>query len=329
MSFASLGLSQAVLRAIADAGYHTPTPIQLAAIPHLAAGTDLLGCAQTGTGKTAAFALPLIDRFLEQPALPKGEKGAIRVLVLAPTRELASQIAESFETYSAHTALRTVVVFGGVSQQSQVKALQSGADVLVATPGRLIDLMNQGFVRLNHLAVFVLDEADRMLDMGFLPDVRRIVAKLPNQRQTAMFSATMPPPIERLARAILRSPVKVEIERVPETTALIEEAVCFVPKPQKSKVLATLLKRQPVERAIVFTRTRHGADRVAKQLNRAGIPAEAIHGDKSQGRRLRTLANFKSPRPPILVATDLAARGIDIDGMSDVFNFDLQNEPET
>ncbi len=329
MTFVHLGLSEPLLRAVGDAGYRTPTPIQAAAIPHLTAGSDLLGSAQTGTGKTAAFALPIIHRLTAGGNPPPGSGRRIRVLVLAPTRELAIQIGESFESYGRHTTLRHVVVFGGVSQNPQTKALKNGVDVVVATPGRLVDLMSQGYVKLDAVQIFVLDEADRMLDMGFLPDVRRITAKLPSQRQTALFSATMPKPIEQLAQAILRNPVSVQIEPVRATTELIEQSVCFVSKQHKPQLLASILSSRPVGRAIVFTRTRHGADRVAKQLNRAGIRAEAIHGDKSQGNRQRTLTNFKSNRPPVLVATDVAARGIDIDGVSHVFNYDLPNEAET
>ncbi len=329
MTFDQLGLSEPILRAVRDSGYETPTPIQAAAIPHLSAGADLLGSAQTGTGKTAAFALPIIHRLTHVGNPPQGSGRRIRVLILAPTRELAIQIGESFDVYAVHTTLRHVVVFGGVSQNPQTKALKTGVDIVIATPGRLVDLMGQGYVDLRHVQVFVLDEADRMLDMGFLPDVRRITAKLPKERQTAMFSATMPEPIEQLARAILHKPVQVRIEPVRETTELIEQSVCFVTKQNKPKLLAALLAARPVGRAIVFTRTRHGADRVTKQLIRAGIRAEAIHGDKSQNNRQRTLSNFKSNRPPILVATDVAARGIDIDAVSHVFNFDLPNEPET
>src|SRR5262245_41730277 len=355
MTFEAFGLAQPLLRAVAAEGYTAPTPIQSEAIPHVLAGRDLLGCAQTGTGKTAAFALPILQRLMATessapaPAYdghPERSEGSrqhgqrfvaargtnrrpIRVLVLSPTRELAAQIGDSFTAYGRHSAIRQAVIYGGVGQNPQVRALQRGVDVLVATPGRLLDLMHQGHVDLKSVEALVLDEADRMLDMGFLPDLRRIIARLPNQRQTLFFSATMPPPIEQLAGAILRDPVRIRIAPVKATTALIEQSVCFVPKPQKSQLLAKLLKATAVTRALVFTRTKHGADRVARHLGRCGIRAEAMHGDKSQSSRQRSLASFKSNRPPVLVATDLAARGIDVEGVSHVFNYDLPHEPET
>jgi ATP-dependent RNA helicase RhlE len=329
MTFPELGLSAPLLRAIASEGYTAPTPIQSQAIPHVMAGSDLLGCAQTGTGKTAAFALPILHRLSQAGAPPRGAPRKVRVLVLSPTRELAAQIGESFRTYGRHTPLRHTVIYGGVGQGSQVGALRQGVDVLVATPGRLVDLLQQGHVDLRSVEVFVLDEADRMLDMGFLPDLRRVLARLPAQRQTVFFSATMPPAIEQLAHGILRQPVRIWIAPVQATSALIEESVCFVPQQQKSHLLARWLATKPIARALVFTRTKHGADRVARDLNRAGIRAEAMHGNKSQSARQRVLASFKSPRPPIVVATDLAARGIDVDGISHVFNFDLPREPET
>ncbi len=328
MPFAQLGLSSSLLRAVTSQGYTSPTPIQSQAIPHVLAGSDVMGCAQTGTGKTAAFALPILHR-LSQAATPPRERGRpIRVLVLSPTRELAAQIADSFRTYGRHTGLRHTVVFGGVSQHPQVRDLQRGVDILVATPGRLVDLMDQRFIDLSSVEVFVLDEADRMLDMGFLPDLRRIQAKLPARRQTLFFSATMPEAIRQLADSLLREPVRIRIAPVEATTALIAESVCFVPKQAKPQLLTDLLKTQDVARALVFTRTKHGADRLAKQLNKAGIRAEAMHGNKSQSARQRTLAGFKSKQPPVLVATDVAARGIDVDGVSHVFNYDLPNEPE-
>ncbi len=328
MSFEQLGLAAPLLRAVSSQGYTSPTPIQTQAIPHVLAGSDVLGCAQTGTGKTAAFALPILHR-LTQSVSPSQERGRrIRVLVLSPTRELAAQIGDSFRTYGRHTGLRQTVIFGGVSQQHQVRDLQRGVDILVATPGRLVDLMNQGFVDLRSVSVYVLDEADRMLDMGFLPDLRRIQAKLPAQRQTLFFSATMPEEIRQLADSLLREPVRIRIAPVQATTALIAESVCFVPKTGKPQLLTELLTSQDVARAMVFTRTKHGADRLAKQLNKAGIRAEAMHGNKSQSARQRTLAGFKSNQPPVLVATDVAARGIDVDGVSHVFNYDLPHEPE-
>lgn len=328
MTFSDLGLSPAILRAVTAEGYTSPTPIQLQAIPHVAAGTDVLGCAQTGTGKTAAFALPILHRLLVS-GVPAERRHRVRVLVLSPTRELASQIGQSFQTYGRHTGLRHAVIFGGVGQTPQVRALRDGLDVLVATPGRLLDLMNQGFADLSAVEVFVLDEADRMFDMGFLPDLRRIIAKLPHKRQTLLFSATMPGPIEQLAVAILKNPVHVRVAPVRATTELIEQSVCYVNKPDKTNLLVKHLKEPGVSRAVVFTRTKNGADRVARKLNAAKIRAEAIHGDKSQGARERALAGFKANRVRVLVATDLAARGIDIDGISHVFNFDIPHEPET
>jgi ATP-dependent RNA helicase RhlE len=329
MTFEELGLAPQLLRAVAASGYETPTPIQAQAIPHVLSGRDVLGCAQTGTGKTAAFALPLLHRLTNSGNPARGSGRRIRVLVLSPTRELALQICESFQGYGQHTALRYSVIFGGVGQNPQVRALRHGVDVVVATPGRLLDLMNQGFVDLRSVETFVLDEADRMLDMGFLPDLRRIIAKLPVERQTVFFSATMPGPIDQLASDILRDPIRVRVAPAKATTELIEQSVCFVPKKQKPQLLTDMLRNLPVTRALVFTRTKHGADRVAKQLNQSGINAEAIHGNKSQAARQRSLANFKSKRPPVLVATDLAARGIDVDNVSHVFNFDIPNEAET
>jgi ATP-dependent RNA helicase RhlE len=344
MSFDLFGLAQPILRAVATEGYTTPTPIQSQAIPHVAAGRDLLGCAQTGTGKTAAFALPILHRLMQTAAgaeeaasAPKHghpkhngqSRRRIRALMLSPTRELAAQIGESFAAYGRHTGLRHTVVFGGVNQRPQVRDLQRGVDTLIATPGRLLDLINQGFIDLSAVEIFVLDEADRMLDMGFIPDVRRIIARIPARRQTLLFSATMPPEIERLADAILHNPERIRIAPVKETTELVEQSVYFIPKTAKSQLLTSLLSQSAITRALVFMRTKHSADRVAKQLNRAGLLADTIHGDKSQAARQRTLANFKSNRLRILVATDLAARGIDVDGISHVFNFDLPHEPET
>jgi len=328
MTFADFGLSESILRAIAADGYHTPTPVQAAAIPHVLAGRDVLGSAQTGTGKTAAFALPLLHRMSQADAVRRGPSKP-RALILSPTRELAVQIQDSCRAYGRHLAMRSTVVIGGVGQQSQVRALQRGTDLLIATPGRLVDLYQQGFVKLDAVEHFVLDEADRMLDMGFVPAVKRIIGYLPPQRQTLLFSATMPPAIAALAAGILRDPAHVRVAPVKATTALIDQAVCFVPQAQKAKLLIALLKQEAADRVIVFTRTKRGADRVAEQLRRTGIRAEAIHGNKSQNARQRALENFKSKRPPILVATDLAARGIDVDEVSHVFNFDLPDEPET
>jgi ATP-dependent RNA helicase RhlE len=329
MSFEKLGLSEPILRAVVSEGYTAPTPIQLQAIPHVLAGRDLLGCAQTGTGKTAAFALPILHRLTHAGNPSRGRGRRIRVLVLSPTRELAAQIGESFKVYGNNTALRQTVVFGGVAQRPQTKALQHGVDILIATPGRLLDLMNQGFVDLGSVETFVLDEADRMLDMGFMPDVRRIIAKLPERRQTVFFAATMPAEIDHFATAILRDPVRLRIAPVKATTELIEQSVFFVPQKEKTRLLSNLLKNRAVTRALVFTRTKHGADRVARHLNQSGISADAIHGNKSQASRLRTLADFKSNRTRVLVATDVASRGIDVEGISHVLNYDLPHEPET
>ncbi len=329
MTFEEFGLSEPMLRAVVSAGYTTATPIQSKAIPHVLSGRDLLGCAQTGTGKTAAFALPILHRLTHGGNPPRGRGRRIRVLVLSPTRELAAQIGESFETYGYNTPLRQTVVFGGVGQNPQTRAIKHGVDILVATPGRLIDLMNQGYINLDSVETFVLDEADRMLDMGFLPDVRHVVSKLPERRQTLLFSATMPEAIERFAAAILNDPVRLKIAPVKETSELIEHSVYFVPQKQKTRLLANLIKTRSVTRALVFTRTKHGADRVARELNRSGIRADAIHGNKSQIARQRSLADFKSSRTHVLVATDVASRGIDVEGISHVLNYDLPNEPET
>ncbi len=329
MLFRDFGLCESVLRAVTDEGYETPTPVQAEAIPHILAGRDVLASAQTGTGKTAAFALPILHRLsLEQPT-PQRRPTPIRCLLLAPTRELALQIQDSLRCYGRHLRLRSAVVMGGVGQEPQVRALQRGVEILVATPGRLMDLIQQGFVKLDAVETLVVDEADRMLDMGFLPDLRRIIQKLPVVRQTVMFSATFPPPIAELANSVLRDPVRVRIAPTKSNTPNIEQAVCFVPQEHKTTLLASLLQSEAIGRVIVFTRTKRGADRVAEQLNRAGIRADAIHGNKSQGARRRILESFKSKRPPILVATDLAARGIDVDDVSHVFNFDLPDEPET
>jgi ATP-dependent RNA helicase RhlE len=329
MSFDSLGLAEPILRAVAAEGYQIPTPIQAQAIPHVLAGRDLLGCAQTGTGKTAAFALPILHRLTHAGNPPRGRGRRVRVLTLAPTRELASQIGESFRTYGRNSALKHTVLFGGVGYQPQIRDLRHGVDILVATPGRLVDLMNQGVVDLHSVETFVLDEADRMLDMGFLPDLRRVIAKLPTQRQTVFFSATMPEAIAQLAAQILKSPVEVRVAPVKVTTDLIEQSVCFVNKQHKSGLLARFLAGRGVSRAIVFTRTKRGADRVAEQLGKSGVRAEAMHGNKSQAHRERALASFRSSRTQVLVATDLAARGLDVDGISHIFNYDLPVEPET
>lgn len=388
MHFRDLKLVTPLLQAVEAAGYTQPSPIQQQAIPHALQGRDVLGIAQTGTGKTAAFALPILQRLsaacaaeptastssitmhsasmrtMDDPepparfrrlapratspreakgrdargtaAHPGGPRRPIRALVLAPTRELATQIGESFRAYGRRTSLRTVVVFGGVSQGNQVRELKAGADVLVACPGRLLDLIGQGHVRLDAVEVFVLDEADRMLDMGFVPDIRRVLAHLPARRQTLLFSATMPEEIQKLADDLLRDPVRVEVARVSAPAERVDHAVYFVGRGDKISLLRHLLAPEGAglpgacgHRVLVFTRTRRGADRVALRLTRSGVRAESIHGDKSQGARERALRNFRHGTSPVLVATDLAARGLDVDGISHVVNFDLPNEPET
>ncbi|MBI5765184.1 MAG: DEAD/DEAH box helicase [Planctomycetes bacterium] len=328
MSFADLGLSEPILRAIAAEGYTTPTPIQTQAIPHVLAGRDLLGCAQTGTGKTAAFALPMLHR-LHHTGGGHRKVRTIRALVLSPTRELASQIGESFQAYGRHTGLKKYVIYGGVGQNPQVDALHNGTDILVATPGRLLDLMNQGHVDLRAVEIFVLDEADRMLDMGFINDIRKIVAKVPTARQTLFFSATMPADIRKLADSILKKPVSVQV--APESAAAdnVEQSVYHLKRKDKPALLAHLLRDAKFFRSLVFTRTKSGANRVVRYLDQAGIASEAIHGNKSQSARMRAIENFKTSKTHVLVATDIAARGLDIDDISHVVNFDIPNVPET
>jgi ATP-dependent RNA helicase RhlE len=325
VSFKDLGLVPPLLRALEATGYETPTPIQTAAIPPALAGRDILGCAQTGTGKTAAFVLPILQR-LDANA---GNDAVLRALVVTPTRELAAQIGESFSTYGEQLDLWHSVIFGGVPDKPQIKDLRKGVDALVATPGRLLDLMNRGEVDLSRLEVFVLDEADQMLDMGFLPDVRRIVAKLPKQRQTLFFSATMPDEIRKLAEGLLRDPVAVAVARVAEPIERIDQRLYFVDKNDKRRLLVDLLRRDGVRRSLVFSRTKHGANRIAEWLDQAGIGSAAIHGNKSQAARTRALEAFRRGELRVLVATDLAARGIDIDDITHVINFDLPNVPET
>jgi len=327
MNFEDLNLIEPLLQAVRAEGYLTPTPIQEQAIPHALAGRDVLGCAQTGTGKTAAFALPILQRLAAGSQHGHGHH-VIRALVLTPTRELAAQIGESFTAYGRHAGLRHTVIFGGVGQGPQATALHRGVDILVATPGRLLDLMGQNLIKLRGLEVFVLDEADRMLDMGFIPDVRRIVAALPTERQTLFFSATLGPDIQRLAGSIVRDPVRVEVAPAATTVEAVEQRVCFVEKPDKRDLLVHLLKDPAISRALVFTRTKHGADRVAHHLHRAGVKVQAIHGNKSQGARERALEDFKTGQIRVLVATDVAARGLDVESVSHVFNFDLPDEPE-
>jgi len=325
-SFEKLGLIEPLQRAIAAANYEEMTPIQAKAIPPLLEGRDVLGCAQTGTGKTAAFLLPIIEK-LGSEQLP--DKPVVRTLILTPTRELAAQIGESFETYSKFLDLHHQVIFGGVNQRPQVANLRKGVDVLVATPGRLLDLHGQGHIDFSNLSFFVLDEADRMLDMGFIHDIRKILALLPRRKQNLLFSATMPDSIVKLASGFLTSPVRVEVDPQSTTVERISQTVMYVDRSHKKNLLIDLVRRDEVESAIVFTRTKHGANRVTKDLVKAGIDAAAIHGNKSQGARLRALAGFKSGDLQVLVATDIASRGIDIDGVSHVFNYELPNIPES
>jgi ATP-dependent RNA helicase RhlE len=364
-TFDHLGLADSLLSAVSDEGYHTATPIQLEAIPPLLAGRDLMGCAQTGTGKTAAFALPTLQRLAESrgdadngrpagatdrasfPAPPRpgkrfqnrrdtrrpdfrraADRPPIRALVLAPTRELAAQIQASFATYGQHTSLRSAVIYGGVGQNPQVREIQSGVDILVATPGRLLDLMEQGYVDLRKVEILILDEADQMLDMGFIIPLRRIVAAVPRVRQTLMFSATMPPEIKKLAGEWLTDPVHVQVTPVASTVELVEQSVYFVEPRQKPHLLTHFLMNKSFTRTLVFARTKHGADKIVKQLLRNGIRAAAIHSNKSQSVRQRTLAEFKSKKPPVLVATDIAARGLDVDGISHVINYELPDVAE-
>lgn len=331
MDFRSFGLAEPLVRAVAKQGYSVPTPIQQKGIPAVLSGRDVVGIAQTGTGKTAAFALPLLHQMHQSMEKSRGsnEPRQTKVLVLASTRELALQIQESFEVYGAFAHVRIATIYGGVGQQPQVKALRAGTDIIVATPGRLLDLMKQGFVRLEGMKTLVLDEADRMLDMGFFPAIRRILERIPRQRQTLMFSATMKPEIRELADTMLHDPISISIEPRQKTTDLVEQSVCFVPQKAKTRVLIELINRLNPSRAIVFSRTKHGADRIVRHMTAAGLKAEAIHANKSQNRRLRTLEEFRSSAPPILVATDIAARGIDVDLVSHVFNHDMPTEEET
>jgi len=354
LSFQNLNLIEPLLKALNDEGYTIPTPIQEQSIPIILSRKDLLGCAQTGTGKTAAFALPILQLLLEDaqanstgdaaPADPSRHTGnqrhpvsnhqrqapsPIRALILTPTRELAIQIDESFGAYGKYAGLKHLVIFGGVPQQSQVQALQRGVDILVATPGRLLDLMQQRYVHLDHIKIFVLDEADRMLDMGFVHDVKKVIAKLPQKKQTLFFSATMPPEIQKLAGSILVNPSRVEVTPVSSTADTIGQSIYFVDKKDKRSLLLHVLKDKAIPTALVFTRTKHGADKVAQGLTRAGIRAEAIHGNKSQNARQRALVSFKNREIRVLVATDIAARGIDIDELTHVINFELPNVPET
>ena len=325
LRFNELNLMEPLARAVADEGYKTPTPIQGRCIPHLLEGRDLLGCAQTGTGKTAAFALPVLQGL----AKSDNRKRHIRALVMTPTRELAAQIGESFRTYARHLRLTSTVVFGGVSQRTQERALRKGPDILVATPGRLLDLMGQGLITLKHLEYFILDEADRMLDMGFIHDVRRVIDALPAKRQSLFFSATMPPAVAKLADRMLTDPVRVDIAPQSMTADHIDQTLLFVDSGNKPKLLEALLTEPTVCRALVFSRTKHRADRICKQLVSMRIAAGAIHGNKCQNARTRALDAFKTGKLRVLVATDIAARGLDVDDITHVINYDLPNEPES
>ena len=328
ITFEDLALVEPIRRALTEEGYSVPTPIQAQAIPPLLAGRDLLGIAQTGTGKTAAFALPILQRLAaEKPAATR--RKTARVLVLTPTRELALQIGESFRAYGRHLGMRATVIFGGVGQHPQVATMTRGVDILVATPGRLLDLIAQGHILLDGVETVVLDEADRMLDMGFIHDVRKIVALAKGRRQTLLFSATMPPDIARLAAGILSDPIRVEATPPATTVAIVEQRVVFVERGDKRDVLCAMLKDPALARVLVFTRTKHLANRVVEQLGRSGFAADAIHGNKSQGARQRALEAFRAGRVRVLVATDIAARGIDIDGITHVVNYELPNVPET
>lgn len=326
MSFENLGLIEPILEALKSEGYTQPTPIQSQSIPLLLKGNDLLACAQTGTGKTAAFALPIIQHLSQNEVKPHRK---IKALIVTPTRELAIQIDESFASYGRNTKLKHTVIFGGVNQHSQVNALKAGVDILVATPGRLLDLVNQGFIRLGEVSHFVLDEADRMLDMGFVHDVKKIIKIIPVKRQSLFFSATMPDSIMALASSILTDPEKVEVTPISSTAETIQQKIYFVDQANKYELLMHVLKDRTIKSALVFTRTKHGADKVVKVLVRSGISAEAIHGNKSQNARQKALSNFKDRTTRVLVATDIAARGIDIDELAFVVNFEIPNIPET
>jgi len=326
--FESLNLIEPILKAVQQEGYTTPTPIQQQAIPYVLEERDLLGCAQTGTGKTAAFAIPILQLLYNKPK-PQAIRKPVRVLILTPTRELAIQIGESFAAYGKNTGLKHAVIFGGVSQRPQETQMRNGVDILIATPGRLLDLMSQHIINLSTIEIFVLDEADRMLDMGFINDIRKILPKLPPKRQSLFFSATMPPEIQKLADNILVNPVQVEVTPISSTAENVEQHLYYVEKNNKPALLRDLLLQEHLTRVLVFTRTKHGADRIVKILRQANIHAEAIHGNKAQNARQRALSNFKDGKTPVLVATDIAARGIDVDEISHVINYDIPNIPET
>jgi ATP-dependent RNA helicase RhlE len=327
MQFESLNIIEPILKSLKEEGYTTPTSIQEKAIPILLNGTDLIGCAQTGTGKTAAFAVPILQLLSKNGTFDRKKK--IRSLIVTPTRELAIQIEESFKAYGRHTGLTCTVVFGGVHQNPQVAALRNGVDILVATPGRLLDLINQGFISLKNIEIFVLDEADRMLDMGFIHDVRKIIASLPQKRQSLFFSATMPPAIVKLAGSIVYKPVKVEVTPSASTVDTVDQYVYFTDKVNKNALLLELLKDKKIKTALVFTRTKYGADKVVKVLKKKDIIAESIHGNKAQTTRQRALSNFKAQKTRVLVATDIAARGIDVDDLEYVINYEIPNISET
>jgi len=326
MTFENLNIISPITQALKQKGYVVPTPIQEKAIPHLLNGSDVFGTAQTGTGKTAAFAIPILQRLYNNG---KGNNSGIRALVLAPTRELAIQISESFSDYSKGLKLRHTVIYGGVSQNPQTTILRKGIDILIATPGRLLDLMNQGFVSLNSIEIFILDEADRMLDMGFAPDIKRIIARLPAERQTGFFTATIPNEIRALADSLLNNPVKVNVAPVSAPAEMVSQSVYYVEKADKRAMLQQVFASEEIETALIFTRTKHGADKVTRELNRLGISAAAIHGNKSQQARQKALQGFKNRSVKVLVATDIASRGIDVDKLSHVINFELPEVPET
>jgi ATP-dependent RNA helicase RhlE len=329
VSFKNLRLIEPILKALDEEGYETPTQIQQKSIIPILEHKDILGCAQTGTGKTAAFTIPILQLLQEQREANNSRTRNIEVLILTPTRELAIQIGESIAAYGRHLRLKHLVIFGGVSQHAQVNSIRNGIDILVATPGRLLDLMQQGFISLSNIKFFVLDEADRMLDMGFIHDVKKIIAKLPVKRQSLFFSATMPPEISQLADMLLKNPVKVEVTPISSTAEMIQQAVYFIEKNDKQGLLIDILKDRSIESLLVFTQMKHAADKLSKRLNAAGINAAAIHGNKSQNARQTALENFKSKKVRVLVATDIAARGIDIDQLSHVLNYELPNVPET
>lgn len=328
MTFKDFKIAEPILRAIAEKGYTQPTPIQEQAIPILLEGDDLLGCAQTGTGKTAAFAIPLIQQIFEDDTRNRHHR-KVKALIVTPTRELAIQIKENFTAYSKHTDLRNAVIFGGVKQGKQTATLKQGVDILIATPGRLLDLISQGFITLKHIEYFVLDEADQMLDMGFIHDIKKIIAKLPHKRQSLFFSATMPKSIIDLSGKILGHPKKVTIKPQQATAEKVEQAVYYVAKADKVKLLEQVILENDADTALVFSRTKHGADKIVRKLGKVNIKAEAIHGNKSQNQRQRALKNFKDGRTKVLIATDIAARGIDVSQLGLVINFDLPNVPET